>query len=174
MKALWQRLGTAIRLLNEGAEEPLPVAATMVKVIARCRKEDIATLAKSTRNTDGSMLKVHIVPKWGSSMSVPWPVVVAQVADDLTRFEGACPETTQAAHRQGDVGNDPRRQEPDDVGEGQGSVEETEEGRAANSGADGDVDRSAGGPYSTMVYVAASLGLRVEEVVALQWEDFDF
>jgi integrase len=24
-------------------------------------------------------------------------------------------------------------------------------------------------PYSTMVYVAASLGLRVEEVVALQW-----
>ena len=115
------------------------------------------------------MLKVHIVPKWGSSMSVPWPVVVAQVADDLTRFEGACPETTQAAHRQGDVGNDPRRQEPDDVGEGQGSVEETEEGRAANSGADGDVDRSAGGPYSTMVYVAASLGLRVEEVVALQW-----
>ena len=34
----------------------------MVKVIARCRKEDIATLAKSTRNTDGSMLKVYIVP----------------------------------------------------------------------------------------------------------------
>jgi integrase len=29
-------------------------------------------------------------------------------------------------------------------------------------------------PYSTMVYVAASLGLRVEELVALQWNDFDF
>jgi hypothetical protein len=28
-KALWQRLGTAIRLLNEGAEEPVPVTATM-------------------------------------------------------------------------------------------------------------------------------------------------
>ena len=70
-KALWQHLGTVMRLLNEGAEEPLPVAATMIKVIARCRKEYIATLAKSTRNTNGSMLKVHIVPKWGSPISVP-------------------------------------------------------------------------------------------------------
>jgi hypothetical protein len=70
-KPLWEHLGTAIRLLNEGAEEPVPVAATMGRVIARCRKKYIATLAKSTRNTDGSMLKVHIVPKWGSPMSVP-------------------------------------------------------------------------------------------------------
>jgi integrase len=29
-------------------------------------------------------------------------------------------------------------------------------------------------PYNLMVLVAASLGLRVEEVVALQWDDFDF
>jgi hypothetical protein len=30
------------------------------------RAEYLPTLAKSTRNTDGSMLKVHIEPKWGS------------------------------------------------------------------------------------------------------------
>jgi hypothetical protein len=35
-------------------------------VIARYRAEYLPTLAKSTRNTDGSMLKVHIEPKWGS------------------------------------------------------------------------------------------------------------
>src|SRR6187402_681567 len=29
-------------------------------------------------------------------------------------------------------------------------------------------------PYNLVVLVAASLGLRVEELVALQWDDFDF
>ena len=63
---LWQHLETANRLLSEGAEEPVPVATMMGKVIARYRKEYLPNLAKSTRNTDGSMLKVHIEPQWGS------------------------------------------------------------------------------------------------------------
>src|SRR5271154_4094708 len=65
-KALWTHLETSVRLLNEGAEKPVPVAATMGMVIENYRDVYLPTLAKSTRNTDGSMLRVHIEPKWGS------------------------------------------------------------------------------------------------------------
>ena len=54
------------KALNEGAAEPVPIAVTMGQLIDRYRSEYLPTLAKSTRNTDGSMLKVHIEPKWGS------------------------------------------------------------------------------------------------------------
>src|SRR5271154_884828 len=65
-KAVWTPLETSVRLLNEGAAEPVPIAVTMGKLIDRYRSEYLPTLAKSTRNTDGSMLKVHIEPMWGS------------------------------------------------------------------------------------------------------------
>jgi integrase len=63
---LWTHLETSVRLLNEGAAEPVPIAVTMGKLIDRYRSEYRPTLAKSTRNTDGSMLRVHIEPIWGS------------------------------------------------------------------------------------------------------------
>jgi integrase len=65
-KALWTHLETSVRLPNEGAAEPVPIAVTMGKLIDRYRSEYRPTLAKSTRNTDGSMLRVHIEPIWGS------------------------------------------------------------------------------------------------------------
>ena len=65
-KALWKHLDISVRLLNEGAVEPVPVAVDMGTVIKRYRDEYLPALAKSTRNTDGSMMKVHIEPKWGS------------------------------------------------------------------------------------------------------------
>jgi len=64
-KALWKHLSTAIRLLNDEAEEPLPVAITMGVVIQRYLDEYLPTLSKSTQNTDGSMLRVHVRPMWG-------------------------------------------------------------------------------------------------------------
>ena len=66
-KAMWRHLETAIKLLNAGAEKPVPGAATMGVLIQRYRKDYLGGLAKSTRNTDGSMLKVHIEPKWGDT-----------------------------------------------------------------------------------------------------------
>ena len=65
-RALWTHLETSVRLLNLGAEKPVSIAPTMGAVIDRYRAEYLPTLAKSTRNTDGSMLKVHIEPRWGS------------------------------------------------------------------------------------------------------------
>src|ERR1017187_10768023 len=64
-KAMWQHLETSISLLNQGSSEPLPLAVTMGTVIDRYVKEHLPELAKSTRDTDGSMLKLHIKPRWG-------------------------------------------------------------------------------------------------------------
>jgi hypothetical protein len=56
-KAMLRHLETAIKLLNAGAEKPIPVAATMGVLIQRYRKDYLGGLAKSTRNTDGSMIR---------------------------------------------------------------------------------------------------------------------
>jgi len=65
-KALWKHLETAIRVLNKGVSEPIPVAVTMGTVIKQYRDMHLSAQAKSTQNTDGSMLKVHIEPRWES------------------------------------------------------------------------------------------------------------
>jgi len=65
-KAVWTHRATAVRLLNEGADKPAPVASTIGQLVPRYQLEYLPTLAKSTRNTDGSMLRVHIESRWGS------------------------------------------------------------------------------------------------------------
>jgi hypothetical protein len=74
-KALWKHLETPISLLNSGVERPVPVAITMGKVIEQDRKEHLPELAKSTRDSDDSMLRVHIEPRWAEVLVAnvrPW------------------------------------------------------------------------------------------------------
>ena len=65
-KRCTQHLGTAIRLLNEGAAEPGSGRRRDEKGYRSIPQEYLPTLAKGTRNKFGSMLKVHIEPKSGS------------------------------------------------------------------------------------------------------------
>ena len=64
-KDIWQHLETSISLLNRSTKRALPLSVTMGVVIDRYVKEYLPDLAKSTRDTDGSMLKLHIKPHWG-------------------------------------------------------------------------------------------------------------
>ena len=60
-KSLWKHLDPSIALLN-GSEKPAPLVTTMGGLIKRYRDEVLPKLARSTRGTDGSMLKLHIEP----------------------------------------------------------------------------------------------------------------
>ena len=178
-KALWQHLGTAIRLLNEGAEEPAPVAATMGKVIARYREEYLPTLAKSTRNTDGSMLKVHIEPKWGS-------VAIADVrpkkVDEWLRSLTISPSSKGRARRLLKQLFDkamfweliPTAINPMTLVKVKGVSKRQKKVVLLTPAQVVALIAELEEPHNLMVLVAASLGLRVEEIVALQWDDFDF
>lgn len=53
---LRKHLQTAVKNLNAGADKPVPQAPTMGMLIKKYKDEYLSGLAKSTRNTDGSML----------------------------------------------------------------------------------------------------------------------
>ncbi len=67
-KAVWAHLATRIRLLNEGDAMPVPQAATMAQLISKYVDAYLPQLAKSTQDTDGSMLQRHFEPRWGETL----------------------------------------------------------------------------------------------------------
>jgi integrase len=176
-RALWKHLDTSVRLLNEDA--PLPVAVTMGTVIQRYLDEYLPTLSRSTQNTDGSMLRVHIKPVWGS---VGISDVRAMAVDKWLKAMTLSPASVGRARRMMKQLVDkamfweyiPVSENPIKLVKVKGArsrqkrivlytIEQT-------MALIGELEE----PYNLMLYVVASLGLRVEEVVALQWGDFDF
>ena len=63
-KALWKHLEPAISNINQGAARPVQAVPTMGDLAKKYMAEYLPKLAKSTRDTDGSMIKVHILPRW--------------------------------------------------------------------------------------------------------------
>ena len=64
-KAMWLHLQMSISVLNQGRNKQLlPGAVTIGQVADRYVKEHLPELSKSTRDTDGSMLKLHVKPHW--------------------------------------------------------------------------------------------------------------
>ena len=69
-KALWRHLQSRIDLLNAGEKpvvQEMPIA-TMGILIQKYRDKYLTELAKSTQDTDGSMLKVHFIPRWETTL----------------------------------------------------------------------------------------------------------
>jgi integrase len=178
-KALWTHLETSVRLLNEGAAEPVPIAVTMGKLIDRYRSEYLPNLAKSTRNTDGSMLKVHIEPMWGSvGIADVSPMAVDAWLKSLT----ISPSSKGRARRLLKQLIDKamfwelirRDVNPMTLVKVKGVSKRVKKVVLLNPEEVVALITALEEPYNLMVLVTASLGLRVEEVVALQWDDFDF
>jgi hypothetical protein len=78
--------GVAIAQLNRGEVKPAPVAVTMGELIERYRKDYLPDLAKSTQDTDGSMLKVHFEPRWANTQVVQ--ICVEDVETRIKTLQG--------------------------------------------------------------------------------------
>jgi integrase len=177
--SLWKHLSTSIRLLNDESGSALPVAVNMGTVIQRYLDEYLPNLSKSTQNTDGSMLRVHIEPKWGS---VGISDVRAMAVDAWLKTLALSPASVGRARRMMKQLIDKAQfWEYIPVGVNPIKLVKVKGARSRQKrinlytveqtmGLIGELEE----PYNLMLYVTASLGLRVEEVVALQWPDFDF
>lgn len=178
-KLMWQRLEQSISTLNEDSKKHLPITITMGMLVKRYRKEHLAELRKSTQDTDGSMLRKHIEPKWDDvrlsdirAMDVDaWlktlPIAAASKGRarrlmkqmlDKAMFWELMPIAINPITLVKVKGSSLRQKKvvpytPEQVMKLYGGLDE---------------------PFSVMVAIAAMLGLRVEEVIPLQWDDFNF
>lgn len=178
-KAMWTHLATAVRRLNEGADKPAPIASTIGELVTRYQLEYLPTLAKSTRNTDGSMLRVHIEPRWGS-------VVIADLSpmavDAWLKSLKLSPSSKGRARRLLKQLIDKAmfwgliriELNPMTLVKVKGVSKRQKKVELLTTAEVAALMAALKEPYSLMVLVAASLGLRVEELVALKWDDFDF
>jgi integrase len=178
-KDIWQHLETSISLLNRGSREPLPLSVTMGVVIDKYVKEYLPDLAKSTRDTDGSMLKLHVKPRWGK---VPVTEVEPMDVDAWLKTLKMSQSSKGRARRMLKQLIDramywkliPRSMNPITLVKVKGS---TLREKRIEPWTQEQVTKLFDGlaePYNVMVAVMASLGLRAEEMVALKWDDFDF
>jgi integrase len=178
-KAMLRHLETAIKLLNAGAEKPIPVAATMGVLIQRYRKDYLGGLAKSTRNTDGSMLKVHIEPKWGDTAVSDleagdvdaWIKELKMSQSSKGRARRLLKQLIDKAMLWKYI---PLGVNPMTLVHVKDSTKRVKKIVMLTPKQVETLIDALEEPYNLMVYIAASLGLRVEEIVALQWDDLDF
>jgi integrase len=185
-KSLWRHLQARIELLNSGDK---PVAyespiATMGTLMQKYRDKYLSGLAKSTRDTDGSMLKVHFEPRWHDTLITH---VKAEHVEDwiktLLKQDGTpqSPASMGRARRLMKQLIDramfwemlPLSANPITLVKVKGSSKRLKKPILLTIEQVNALIGELTEPYNLMVLVAAAIGLRVEEVVALQWGDFD-
>ena len=179
-KAMWLHLQMSISVLNQGRNKQLlPGAVTIGQVADRYVKEYLPELSKSTRDTDGSMLKLHVKPHWDK---VPVLSVKPMAVDAWLKTLKMSQSSKGRARRMLKQLIDramyweliPVGINPITLVKVKGAT--LREKRIEPWTQEQVMKLYAGlsQPYSVMVYLMASLGLRAEEMVALQWKDFDF
>lgn len=181
-KALWRRLEQRIKLLNEGDAPakivPSPIV-TMGTVIAMYRREHLPGLAKSTRGTDSSMLDVHIEPRWGQTLLED--VKPMAVSKWLETLDLSAPSKGRAKRLLKQLIDKaifweliPDRPNPMRLVKVKGSTLREKEIVLVTIEQFNALFDALPIPFGLMTLTAACLGLRVSEVVALQWDDFNW
>ncbi len=178
-REMWKHLAPAVDRLNSGSTEPVRQAVTLGTVIDKYEKEHLPELAKSSRDVDTSMLESRIRPRWGEKLlgeirpmdvdswikSLPLATVTKGRAKRLMKqlFDKAMfweltplgPNPMQLVKVRGIS----KRQKPIQtvtIDQVNALIQKLHQ------------------PYCDMVLVAAGLGLRISEVLALKWGDIDF
>jgi integrase len=178
-KELWGYLAGSIKQLNGEREEPSPIVTTMGGVIERYRKEVLPELAQSTRSTYRSALKLHIEPRWGDT---PIADVRPMAVDAWLKTLAMAPATKGRAQRLMKQLLDkamfweiiPVGANPMKLVKVKGSTQRTKAIVLLTPEQVSTLIAALEEPYSHTVLIAACLGLRIEEVAGLQWDDFDF
>jgi len=179
-KKLRKYLATSITELNrKQEEEPERIIKTIGGLIEKYRKEKLPNLAKSTRDTYESTFKAQIIPEWADKpISSLRPMAVDKWFSALevsARTKAKALSLLKLLLDKAvywEIISD--RLNPLRLVEITGATKpvkpivllEPEQVTALIS--------SLPEPYNIMVMIGSCLGLRVEEIAALQWDDFDF
>jgi integrase len=182
-KALWSHIAkTRLGRLNEGvkpdAAAPSPIV-TIGDVIRMYRKEHLMGLAKSTRGTDESMLDVHIEPRWsGVVVDDLKPLAVSKWLETLDLSASTKGRAKRILKQLIDKAIlwelIPDRPNPMRLVRVKGSTLRDKEVVTLSVAEFNRLFDALPVPLGLMILVAGSLGLRVSEIVALKWEDFDW
>jgi integrase len=179
-RALRKHLATSIAMLNGEQEKPLPVITTVGDLIARYRKEVLPELARSTRGTYESTFTAQILPQW-----VDTPVTdLRPMAVDkwLKSLDKISTRTKVKARRLLKQLIDkamyweimPVAANPMCLVKIKGATKRTKAIVLLEPEQVTALISSLPEPYNIMVMIGSCLGLRVEEIAALQWDDFNF
>jgi integrase len=179
-RVMWQHLETRISLLNSSAVPQRRGVVTLGWVIERYRTEHLATLAKSTRDTDGSMLSLHIEPKWAEVAVTD--IQAMEVDEWIKTLTTLRPSSKGRARRLMKQLLDkamfwrlmPTVINPMTQVHIKGVTKRAKKIVPYTPEQVWTLYNGLVEPYSVMVATVACLGLRAEELVALQWPDFDF
>lgn len=181
-RELWAHLETRMKLLNiGGALLPPP---TMADLIRKYREKHLPELAKSTREAVDSLLRTNFEPRWSETLVVDVHAEDVQAwLHTLRRVDGAplSSSTRSRARRLMKQLIDqamfwrmiPTAVNPITLVRVKGSTLRQKKPTILSVEQVNALIAVLPEPYSLMVLTAASLGLRCEEVVALQWGDFD-
>src|SRR5665213_348995 len=83
-KVMWKQLEPALTLLNDGFAAPVKLVCTLGVVMDKYEKEYLSELSKATRQTDTSMFRSTIRPKWeGTPVNAIRPMDVQAWVKDL-------------------------------------------------------------------------------------------
>lgn len=177
--ALWKHLETAIEELNRRTERPSLVSSTVGNLARKYKEEYLPKLAKSTQDTDTSTINVHILPRWDKTkLGNVQPAEVEDWIESLnlsTASRGRTRRTMKQMFDRAMVwGMYPLGVNPMSLVKVRGSSKREKKPIVLTPAQANLLVSKLPQPYSLMVFVAAGLGLRVSEVLALKWEDFDF
>ena len=179
---MWKHLEPSISLLNpdtsETTDEPRgPVK--MATVIKRYRKEVLPELARSTRGTDESALKLHIEPRWGEArLGDVRPMAVDAWLKTLTlsaASKGRLKRLLKALLKKSMYWEYlPQQPNPMALVKVKGASKREKKIVLLTPEQVMDLIDALDEPYSIVILISAHLGLRIEETGALQWTDFNF
>lgn len=177
--SLWKHLEESVSRLNQGDLQPVPLATTMGDLAKRYTEEFLVKLAKSTQDTDKSMIDVHILPRWRETKLVNIrPAEVENWIESLplsTASRGRARRTMkQMLDRAMVWGMLPLSMNPMSLVKVRGSSKREKKPVVITPEQANQLVQNLPHPYGLMVLLAAGLGLRVSEVLALKWGDFDF
>jgi integrase len=176
-KALRRHLATPLAVLNNGSAR-IPIAILLETVIDRYEEEYLPKLAKSTQNTDGSMLRVHVRPKWGKTrIQEIKPMVVEAWLGTLKTGDASRGRARRMMKQLIDKAMFweyiPFGFNPITLIKVRGSKKKFQKTTLFTFKQLNSLLDALEPPFRLMVIMAAALGLRVSEVVAVRWEDID-
>ena len=178
-ETLARKAAEAIRM-EANPEKPGYVPATLGGVIDRYIRESLPE-RYSTRNSYLSCLRVHIRPKWGSC-------TLEELANSTLKIERWLESLDMAPKSRGHLkallhrlfecamkwSLYPVGRNPMELVEVKNVTKRLKQPRVLSYHEFWTLLSFLWDPYRTMVLVAQCLGLRVSEVMALRWSDFDF
>ena len=178
-KELWKHLEPSLTRLNDGHAEPLPVAVTLGAVMDKYEKEYLPELSKASRGTDTSMFKVQIRPRWENT---PVNVIRPMDVDAWIKTLNLAPLTKKRVKRLMKSLYDkamfwemiPVGVNPMTLVKVRGGTKRQKKIVLLTSDQVNLLIANLPQPWSEVALVSSSLGLRVEEGIALKWGDFDF